>query len=144
MEAFRPDAVVLQCGADALEEDPLSRLALSNSAHWDVLRGLIGMAPRMLVLGGGGYNPWTVGRLWTGNWGIVSGQDIPDRLPREAEAVLRAVRFEGNSRGRNPPDALFTTLRDAPRPGPVRGDVVDGVEALAARIGAMPGRRRAG
>jgi acetoin utilization protein AcuC len=30
---------VLQCGADAVEEDPLSRLTLSNNAHWDVLAG---------------------------------------------------------------------------------------------------------
>ena len=30
VEAFAPDAIVLQCGADAVEEDPLSRLALSN------------------------------------------------------------------------------------------------------------------
>lgn len=51
--AFRPDAVVLQCGADAVEDDPLSHLSLSNNAHWDVLRGLMGIAPRPLVLGGG-------------------------------------------------------------------------------------------
>ena len=137
---FAPDAVVLQCGADAVEEDPLSRLALSNNAHWDVLRGLMGMAPRLLVLGGGGYNPWSVGRLWSGNWAILSGREIPDRLPREAETVLRALRFDGNSRGRNPPEHWFTTLRDPPRPGPVRGEVADRVDALAARIASMPGR----
>ncbi len=60
--AFRPDAVVLQCGADAVEEDPLSRLSLSNNAHWSVVAALRPLAPRYLVLGGGGYNPWTVGR----------------------------------------------------------------------------------
>ncbi|MGB3408527.1 MAG: acetoin utilization protein AcuC [Jannaschia sp.] len=141
VEAFAPDAIVLQCGADAVEEDPLSRLALSNNAHWDVLRALLGMAPRVLVLGGGGYNPWSVGRLWTGNWAIASGQDIPDRLPPEAEAVLRAIPFDGNSRGRNPPDHLFTTLRDAPRAGPVRAVVSDRVAHLAGRIDAMPGRK---
>ena len=30
---FAPQAVVLQCGSDAILEDPLSRLALSNNAH---------------------------------------------------------------------------------------------------------------
>lgn len=139
---FAPDAIVLQCGADAVDEDPLSRMSLSNNAHWDVLRALLPMAPRFLLLGGGGYNPWSAGRLWTGNWAITSGQDIPDRLPTEAEAVLRAIAFDGNSRGRNPPDHLFSTLQDAPRPGPVRKDVSDAVDALASRIRAVPGQKR--
>ena len=66
--AFAPGAVVLQCGADAVEEDPLSHLALSNNAHWRAVGALRDMAPRLLALGGGGYNPWSVGRLWTGVW----------------------------------------------------------------------------
>lgn len=131
---FAPDAVILQCGADAVEEDPLSHLALSNNAHWDILRGLIALdPPRLLVLGGGGYNPWSVGRLWTGNWAILSGREIPDRLPPEAEAVLRALEFRGNSRGRNPPGHWFTTLRDAPRPGPVRPELAARLEHLSRR-----------
>ena len=138
VEAFAPDAIVLQCGADAVEEDPLSRLALSNDAHLTLLGALLPMAPRCLLLGGGGYNPWSVGRLWTAGWAVLSGQDIPDRLPPEAEAVLRGLRFEGNSRGRNPPEHWFTTLRDAPRPGPVRAEVAARAAHLAARIGAMP------
>lgn len=125
--AFQPDAIVFLCGADAVEEDPLSHLSLSNNAHWDVLRRLIGMAPRLLVLGGGGYNPWSVGRLWTGIWGILNGHVAPDKLPARAEAVLRGLRFDGNRRGKNPPDHWFTTLRDAPRAGPVRDEVKNAV-----------------
>lgn len=139
VEAFAPDAIVLQCGADAVDEDPLSRLALSNTAHFDTLAALMPLTPRFLLLGGGGYNPWSVGRLWSGAWAVLSGQDMPDRLPPEAEAVLRGLRFDGNSRGRNPPDHWFKTIRDAPRPGPVRAEVSDRVARLAARIGAMPG-----
>ena len=30
---LRPDAIMIQCGADAIEEDPLSRLALTNASH---------------------------------------------------------------------------------------------------------------
>jgi acetoin utilization protein AcuC len=144
VERFAPDAIVLQCGADALEEDPLSRLALSNNAHWDCLAALMPLAPRFLLLGGGGYNPWSVGRLWSGNWAVLSGRDIPGRLPPEAEAVLRGLRFEGNRRGRNPPEHWFTTLRDTPRSGPVRPEVSGRVEALRARLPRLPGARRAG
>lgn len=123
--AFQPEAIVFLCGADAVEEDPLSHLSLSNNAHWDVLRALMGMAPRLLVLGGGGYNPWSVGRLWAGVWAILNGHQIPNSLPPKAESVLRALRFEGNRRGKNPPDHWFTTLRDTPREGPVRDEIKD-------------------
>ena len=133
VQAFRPDAIILQCGADAVEEDPLSRLSLSNNAHWAVVRGLMDLSPRLLVLGGGGYNPWSVGRLWTGVWATLNRAEIPERLPPEAEAVLRALEFRGNSRGRNPPEHWFTTLRDAPRHGEIRDVVRNRVAQLVRR-----------
>ena len=116
LAAFRPDAIVFLCGADGVEDDPLAHLGMSNNAHWDVLRGLMALdAPRLLVLGGGGYNPWTVGRMWTGVWGILNGHDPAGQVTQDAEAVLRALTFHGNSRGRNPPEHWFTTLQDAPQ-----------------------------
>ncbi|WP_428927433.1 acetoin utilization protein AcuC [Marinibacterium sp. SX1] len=127
---FRPEAVVVQCGADAVEEDPLSHLGLSNNAHRGVVRGLMGLAPRLLVLGGGGYNPWSVGRLWTGVWAELNGIALPDRVTGAAEAVLRALTFEGNRRGKNPPEHWFTTLADAPRGGPVRAEIRERIAVL--------------
>jgi len=110
-----------------------AHLALSNNAHWDVLRGLIGMAPRLLVLGGGGYNPWSVGRLWTGVWGVLNGHDLPKVLPDRAEQVLRGLSFHGNRRGKNPPEQWFTTLQDEPRLGVVSAQLQQDVERLAKR-----------
>lgn len=131
---FKPDAIVFLCGADAVEEDPLSHLKLSNNAHWNVLRGLIGLGcPRLLVLGGGGYNPWSVGRLWAGNWAILNGHVPGSHVTPEAEAVLRALRFDGNRRGKNPPEHWFTALKDAPREGPVRPEITQGVRRLMSR-----------
>ncbi|MGZ2259897.1 acetoin utilization protein AcuC [Roseobacter sp. A03A-229] len=131
--AFRPDAVVLLCGADGVEEDPLAHLSMSNNAHWAVVAALMGMAPRLLVLGGGGYNPWSVGRLWTGVWAMLNGHAIPERLPEAGEAVLRGLRWENTRRGKSPPEHWFTTLRDAPREGPVRDEVKDRVRVLTQR-----------
>ncbi len=124
VQAFAPDAIVLQCGADALDEDPLARLSLSNNAHWAVVAALQQMTDRFLVLGGGGYNPWSVGRCWTGVWATLNGHEIPDHLPDAAAAVLRALTWNGGKRAL-PPDALYTTLRDTPRPGTVRAEVTD-------------------
>lgn len=120
----RPQAIMLQCGADALEEDPLARLSLSNNAHWAAVRGVMHQAPRLILLGGGGYNPWSVARCWAGAWGVLNGLEPPERLPPAAESLLRALQFH-RAAGRNPPEHWFTTLRDSPRPGPVRADIRD-------------------
>lgn len=134
---FAPDAIVLQCGADSLADDPQSRLALSNGALWSVVAALRPLSARYLVLGGGGYNPWSVGRAWTGVWATLAGHDIPARLPDQAEDVLRALVWHGNRRGRNPPEHWFTTLRDPPRLGPIRSDIRARLDDLTARFAAV-------
>ncbi|WP_207478596.1 acetoin utilization protein AcuC [Arenibaculum pallidiluteum] len=129
--AFEPEAIVIQCGADALADDPLSRLELSNRALWDAVAALLPLAPRRLVLGGGGYNPWSVGRCWAGIWATVNGI-APDTAPTpEAEAVLRALTWS-RRQGENPPGHWFTTIADAPRPGPVRDETRAVVAAVLA------------
>lgn len=122
IRARRPQAVFLQCGADALEEDPLAKLSLSNNAHWDVVSALMRLAPRLVVTGGGGYNPYTVGRCWAGVWATLNGIAVPERTTPAAEAVLRGLRYN-RAAGRNPPEHWFTTVRDAPREGPVRDEI---------------------
>ena len=122
IRARRPQAVFLQCGADALEEDPLAKLSLSNNAHFAVVSALMELAPRLVVTGGGGYNPYTVGRCWAGVWATLNGIDIPDRTTPAAEAVLRGLVYN-RAAGRNPPLHWFTTIRDEPREGVVRDDV---------------------
>jgi acetoin utilization protein AcuC len=129
---FAPQAVVVQCGADSLTEDPLSRMCLSNRAYLEALAGLRPLAPRLLVLGGGGYNPWSVGRLWTAIWGLLAGYEMPDRLPPEAREVLAALSWNGGNRP-PPAPAMLETLLDAPREGPVRQVILDRLEVLAAR-----------
>ena len=132
--AFRPDAIVLQCGADAVEEDPQSRLALSNRAHWGVVAALKEMTERYVVLGGGGYNPWSVGRLWTGVWGVLNGHEIPDVLPENAQAVLRGLEWTGQRRVKVPPERWVTTLRDDSRNGSVSDDVEQRLRILSDRL----------
>jgi acetoin utilization protein AcuC len=117
--AFDPEFLIVQCGADALADDPLSRLALSNGALWRAVRRLRPLAPRLLVQGGGGYNPWSVARCWAGIWATLNDLAIPAALPFAAEAVLREVTWS-RSQGRNPPERWFTTLADPPAPAAIR------------------------
>ena len=118
----RPQAIFLQCGADALEEDPLAKLSLSNNAHFEVVQAIRGLAPRLVITGGGGYNPYTVGRCWAGVWAVLNDITIPGRTTPEAEAVLRGLVYN-RAAGRNPPAHWFTTIVDTPREGQVRDEV---------------------
>lgn len=139
LEAFRPEVTILQCGADALADDPLSRLELSNRALWRAVRGVDRLSRRLIVLGGGGYNPWSVARCWTGIWGALAGFARPARLPSGAEAVLRALSWHRRA-GRNPPEHWFTTLADRPNEGPIRDEVYRVLEGDTA---SLDRRRRA-
>ena len=124
-EGFRPEAIVIQSGCDALADDPQSKLSLSNNAIWEAVQRLSSLAPRVLVVGGGGYNPWAVARCWTGIWAHLNGVDPRGiSLGSEAENVLRGL-FWNHSRGRNPPEHWFTTLADAPLEGEVRSAMQD-------------------
>ncbi|MEM1361977.1 MAG: acetoin utilization protein AcuC [Pseudomonadota bacterium] len=126
----RPEAIVLQCGADAISEDPLSHLTLSNNAHIAVLDALRPMALRLLVLGGGGYNPWSVARLWTRIWGHLNDEPAPVRLPPEAEAVLRGLSGKTFRQRHTPPESWFTTLVDPPRGGAIRSELRKRIKSL--------------
>jgi acetoin utilization protein AcuC len=117
-----PAALVIQCGVDGLAEDPLSKLMLSNASYWRAIDLLRGMSARLLVLGGGGYNPYAVARAWSGIWARLNDIQVPNRLPPAGEALLRAIEWR-HSLGRNPPAHWLTQMADAPRGGPIREEV---------------------
>ena len=65
-----PQFVMLQCGADSLEGDPLADLRLTPAAHERVARDLARLANdsadgRMMVFGGGGYDLGNIAAGWT-------------------------------------------------------------------------------
>jgi acetoin utilization protein AcuC len=120
--SFAPDAMVLCCGADSLAEDPLSSMALSNVALWETVERLIDFDVPVVVLGGGGYNPWTVCRYWAGMWGCLSGQQLPATLPAEATALLGSMECDLIDEEDTEPRWL-TTLVDIPNDGPVRPEI---------------------
>jgi acetoin utilization protein AcuC len=134
LEDFDPAALVITCGADALAGDPLSKLELSNGALWNAVERLLQRRRRAVVLGGGGYNPWTTVRCWAGLWGVLSGQEMPERLPPRAVDLLAGLECDLVDEEELEP-AWLETLADRPNRGPVRDevravaeDVMDGKE----------------
>jgi acetoin utilization protein AcuC len=70
LEKFAPQFILLQCGADSLEGDPITHLRLSENAHGHAASRLAALAERMcqgrvLGMGGGGYNRRNLARAWT-------------------------------------------------------------------------------
>ena len=66
----KPDFILLQCGADSLEGDPITHLAFSEEAHAHAAASVCRIAEelghgRVLAMGGGGYNRQNLARAWT-------------------------------------------------------------------------------
>jgi acetoin utilization protein AcuC len=69
MERINPDLVVVQCGGDCLEGDPITHLRCSSRVHKEVIRTAHEISHRkangrLIALGGGGYNPEKVALAW--------------------------------------------------------------------------------
>jgi acetoin utilization protein AcuC len=70
LHAARPEFILLQCGADSLEGDPITHMALSEEAHARAAAAVCRIADelghgRVLGMGGGGYNRRNLARAWT-------------------------------------------------------------------------------
>jgi len=132
---IRPDAVVLTCGGDALAGDPLASMALSNAALWDAVEGCVKLAGVAVVLGGGGYNPWTLARYWSGLWARLAGHAIPDGLPGAARAVLERLSCDLVDEEDMKPEWL-ATIADLPASSAVRAPLAALRDETLARWGA--------
>ncbi len=119
---FDPQAVVVTCGADGLAGDPLSHMELSNHTLWRATQDACELAPAAVVLGGGGYNPWTTVRCWAGLWGALCGFDMPNTLPPAAQALLAGFESDLVDEDEVEPHWL-AALVDPSSPGAVRPEV---------------------
>jgi len=69
LEAQRPEFILMQCGADSLEGDPITHLCWTEEAHAEAAAALCRLADkhsggRIIGMGGGGYNRRNLARAW--------------------------------------------------------------------------------
>ena len=83
----------------------------------------------VLVVGGGGYNPWATARAWSGVWAILNNINPNVDLPVEAINILKSLTWD-HSRGRNPPKHWFYTIADEPNFGMIREEVTIAIEEV--------------
>jgi len=65
----KPEVILLQCGADSIQGDPITHMAYSSHAHARAATELCKLADehcqgRLLAMGGGGYNLDNIAAAW--------------------------------------------------------------------------------
>ena len=80
IKSFSPDLIVAELGADALVSDPLTHLKLTNNSYQKAVKGIMGICPKILALGGGGYDLYRTARCWTLAWSILNRVEPEDEF----------------------------------------------------------------
>lgn len=75
VESFRPESIVLQCGADSLAGDRLGRFNVQVQGHGACVAYAKSLNIPLLLVGGGGYTPRNVARAWAHETSIAIGCD---------------------------------------------------------------------
>jgi len=103
-EAFRPQAIVVQCGGDCLAGDPIGRFNLSISGIARCVKSVLDKSVPTLLLGGGGYNNQLTARLWTTLTAVaLRAPALGPDIPTEDKFFLEygpSYEFEANPRER--------------------------------------------
>ncbi|KAG0721874.1 Histone deacetylase 8 [Chionoecetes opilio] len=129
-EVFLPDAVVCQCGGDALSRDPVGGGNLTLGAYTTCVTHVLNLAKPTLFLGGGGYNKANTAKLWTAITATLLQCPLPSEIPEHQFFSQYGPDFElevtaGPQRSTNTQESLDQTLAT------VHGHI----ERLAERLG---------
>lgn len=93
---YRPEMLLLQCGADAHANDLLAHLQLTTRTYVEVVKLARELAQevaggRLVVFGGGGYNPANVARVWTLVASTLIDLPMPAASPQGWQKVFEAL-----------------------------------------------------
>ncbi|MGY5854147.1 MAG: acetoin utilization protein AcuC [Candidatus Thorarchaeota archaeon] len=85
-ESYKPDLLVTQMGVDGHFLDPLAHLTYTTHGYETILKDLRKLSSDIcrigwLGLGGGGYHPVNVARLWTLFLALMLDTKIPNKIP---------------------------------------------------------------
>jgi acetoin utilization protein AcuC len=112
VERFRPDVLVAQLGIDSHRTDPLTHLALDIQGFGRALARMLPLAPKVIALGGGGYDLRNVARAWTVAWAVLNDVELEATLPEAFAPDVQRYGFDDLGLW-DPPQAIPGELRAA-------------------------------
>ena len=116
VRAFKPDVIVAQLGIDSHRTDPLTHLALDVQGFAQALTRIMTLTPRIVALGGGGYDVTNVARGWTAAWAALNERELPAELPAAFAEDARRFGFRSQLLWDAPaaplPDEMERAVRD--------------------------------
>jgi acetoin utilization protein AcuC len=77
---FSPDLIVAELGADVLVSDPLTHFKLTNNGYQRIVKRMMESCPKILGLGGGGYDLYRTARCWTLAWSLLNHVEPADEF----------------------------------------------------------------
>ena len=113
LERFKPDVIVAQLGVDAHRTDPLTHLAFDLQGFVRAFERILPLAPRIVALGGGGYDVRNVARGWTAAWAALNGVTLADELPASYARDIEHYGFTSRRLWDEPAAALPENIQRA-------------------------------
>jgi acetoin utilization protein AcuC len=102
LQVFSPDLIVAEIGADMLISDPLTHLKLTNNGYIRAVKRMIDICPRILALGGGGYDLFRTARCWTLAWAALNNLEPVDEFAGLVGGMMFGPELEVGSLFDNP------------------------------------------
>ena len=131
-KTLNPDITIIQAGTDSLKDDPQSKMILTNSVYWHSISVLKEISSKILILGGGGYNPYITAKAWAGNWLVLNSKEklLQSKMTNECKEILRSLKWK-NSRVRNGiPNKWLDNWIDEVEEIPIRDEVKELVPSI--------------
>jgi acetoin utilization protein AcuC len=93
---YRPQVLLLQCGADAHANDLLAHLQITTRTYREIASTIRSLADevaegRLVVFGGGGYNIANVARTWTVVASSLVDFSLSDSIPEAWQKLFEAL-----------------------------------------------------